>query len=54
MTNNEKVNKQFERAVKQASKCRHKKYQVSCFSCPEYKSCDIQNRIDKLLKAKRL
>ena len=31
-------------AAKYASVCRHKKYHVSCNSCPEQKICDIQGR----------
>lgn len=45
-----KARKSFEYAVKQASKCRHEKYQVSCNSCSELKNCDIQNRIEKARK----
>lgn len=42
----EKARRSFEYACKQASKCRHERYCVSCFSCPLEKSCDIQKRIE--------
>ena len=47
MTVKEKAKRSFNYAVRQASNCRHDKYQVSCFNCPQYKSCDIQNRLEK-------
>lgn len=48
-----KTNKQvrarqkFESQVNQAKHCRKKKEQVSCFSCPECKTCDIQQRLEE-------
>jgi len=47
MTKQEKARKSFDYACKQASKCRHEKYHVSCHSCPEEEKCDIQQRINK-------
>jgi hypothetical protein len=41
----EKAQKSFNYACKQASKCRHEKYMVSCFSCAGMKTCYIQERI---------
>jgi len=46
----EKARKSFDYACKQASKCRHERYQVSCFSCPLEKTCDIQQRIETARK----
>ena len=45
-----KASKSFDYACKQASKCRHEKYQISCFSCPLEKTCDIQKRIEMARK----
>jgi hypothetical protein len=42
-----KARKSFDNACKQASKCRHEKYIVSCNSCPTKNGCDIQERIEK-------
>lgn len=42
-----KYRKSFEFQCKKASKCRHEKYQQSCFSCPNYKECTIQKAIEK-------
>lgn len=53
MTKLEKAEKGFIYACKQASKCRHEKYIVSCFACPEVKTCDIQVRVERHLKIKR-
>jgi len=50
MTTQEKARKSFEYAVKQASKCRHDLYQISCFSCSLREDCDIQLRIKQALK----
>ena len=44
----EKARRSFDYACKQASKCRHEKYHVSCCSCPEEKTCYIQVRIKDL------
>ena len=41
-----KARRSFNYACKQASKCRHERYQVSCASCPEKETCDIQLRIE--------
>ena len=43
----EKARKSFDYACRQASKCRHERYQVSCHSCPAESECDIQKRIEK-------
>lgn len=43
----ERARKGFEYAVKQASKCRHEKYMVSCCACPEKPTCEIQIRLEK-------
>ena len=45
-----KARKSFDYACKQASKCRHERYQVSCCSCPLEKECDIQKRIETARK----
>ncbi len=50
MTKAEKARKSFDYACKQASKCRHEKYQVSCFSCDKHKECDIRLRLEKAQK----
>jgi hypothetical protein len=47
MNTQEKARKSFNFACKQASNCRHDKYQVSCNSCPELSGCDIQERLKK-------
>ena len=47
MTTKEKARRSFNYACNQASKCRHELYQVSCFSCPKEKTCDIQARIER-------
>jgi len=47
MKTQEKARRSFDYACKQASKCRHERYQVSCYSCPELKTCDIQERIER-------
>lgn len=43
----EKARRSFEYQVKQASKCRHEKYMVSCFSCSESDTCEIQKLLKK-------
>jgi hypothetical protein len=43
----EKARKSFDSACGAASRCRHEKYQVSCASCGERESCDIQVRVGK-------
>lgn len=43
----DKARRGFEYAVKQASKCRHEKYMVSCCACPEKPTCEIQIRLEK-------
>jgi len=43
----DKARRSFNYACKQASKCRHELYHVSCNSCPERKTCDIQERIER-------
>ena len=47
MKTEEKARKSFNYACKQANKCRHEKYQISCCSCPSEKTCDIQERIER-------
>jgi len=47
MTNQQKAKRSFNYAAKQASKCRHEKYIVSCFSCSEKNECGIQERIER-------
>jgi hypothetical protein len=42
----EVARKRFERACKDASKCRHEKYIISCYSCPMESICEIQKRIN--------
>ncbi len=43
----EKARNSFNYACKQASKCRRDRYQISCYSCKDEKTCEIQNRIEK-------
>jgi hypothetical protein len=45
-----KAAKSFDYACRQASNCRHDKYQESCFSCKYYDTCDIQKRIENARK----
>jgi hypothetical protein len=47
MKTTERARISFNYACKQASRCRHGRYQVSCDSCPMEKTCDIQKRIEK-------
>jgi hypothetical protein len=47
MKTNEKARRSFDYQCKQASKCRHERYCVSCFSCPDMKECPIQAAIEK-------
>ena len=47
MTNQEKAAASFRYQCNRASDCRHEKYQVSCFGCPQFKTCDIQQRIEQ-------
>jgi len=42
----DKARKSFNYQCKLASNCRHEKYQVSCFSCPQYSTCPIQKAIE--------
>ena len=42
----EKAKRSFNYACKQASKCRHERYQVSCLSCDDHNTCEIQERIE--------
>ena len=46
-TKQTKARRSFNYQCKQASNCRHKKYQVSCYSCSQYKECEIQKAIEK-------
>ena len=43
----EKARKSFNYQCNKASKCRHDKYMISCNSCPQHDSCEIQKNIDK-------
>ena len=45
-----KAERSFNYACRQASNCRHEKYQISCFVCPELKTCDIQKRIETAME----
>lgn len=47
MKTTEKARRSFDYQCKQASKCRHEKYQASCFSCIQYENCEIQKAIEK-------
>ena len=47
MKTNEKARRSFDYQCKQASKCRHEKYQISCYSCPSEKTCEIQAAIER-------
>ena len=47
MKTTEKARRSFNYQCKQASNCRHEKYQVSCCSCIQYENCDIQQAIEK-------
>ena len=49
----ERASKAFDSACKEASKCRASKNIVSCFNCPEYKTCNIQERVNRNLATKR-
>jgi len=42
----EKAARSFDYQCRLASKCRHEKYQISCYSCPEEKTCYIQKSIE--------
>jgi hypothetical protein len=42
----EKARRSFDYQCRLASNCRHDKYQVSCFACPEYEKCYIQKAIE--------
>jgi hypothetical protein len=42
-----KARRSFNYQCNKASKCRHEKYQASCYSCSQYKNCDIQKAIEK-------
>jgi predicted ATP-dependent serine protease len=45
-----KAAKSFNYACRQASNCRHDKYQGSCFACSLFQTCDIQKRIETARK----
>jgi len=47
MTVKEKARRSFNYQCKRASNCRHERYQLSCYSCPDKKDCDIQDLITK-------
>lgn len=53
MTKQERARRSFDYQCKQASKCRHEKYQKSCWSCKDEITCDIQQRIEKARKEMR-
>ena len=42
-----KARASFNYQCNKASKCRHKNYMVSCFSCIQYENCEIQKAIEK-------
>jgi len=42
----EKARRSFNYQCNRASDCRHAKYMVSCFACPEEKTCPIQKAIE--------
>lgn len=42
-----KARKSFNYQCKRASNCRHEKYQVSCNSCKEKPTCEIQIKIEQ-------
>ena len=42
----EKARRSFNYQCNRASDCRHSRYQVSCSSCPDEKTCDIQAKIE--------
>ena len=42
-----KARASFNYQCKKASKCKHENYIVSCFSCSQYKECEIQQAIKK-------
>jgi hypothetical protein len=48
-----KADRAFESACKAASRCRYDKRLVSCFACPQYDNCPIQERVNKNLAVKR-
>jgi hypothetical protein len=41
-----KARKSFEFQCKQASKCRHEKFMITCFVCPELETCSIQKAVE--------
>lgn len=43
----EKARRSFNYQCRKASKCRHERYCISCFSCTEEKNCDIQAAIER-------
>ncbi len=38
----------FDSLCKQASKCRESRRQISCYSCPLFDSCNIQQEMKKV------
>ena len=42
-----KAKNSFNFQCKRASKCRHEKYKISCNSCNQFETCEIQNKIKK-------
>lgn len=49
----ELADRRFDRACKQASKCRAQRRIVSCYGCDDRKTCEIQERVAKNLAIKR-
>jgi len=43
----EKARKSFLYQCNRASDCRHEKYMVSCFACPNKQTCPIQLKIEQ-------
>ena len=43
----EKARKSFDYQCRKASRCRHAKYYVSCYICPDEKNCRIQAAIER-------
>ena len=42
----EKAARSFSYQCRRASKCRHEKYHISCASCPERGTCEIQKALE--------
>lgn len=42
-----KARASFNYQCNKASKCRHERYHISCYSCIQYEKCEIQKAIEK-------